>query len=568
MRLSFSLAALACLLSLSLAQSIGAFYTSLGPTVIKLNEQSGNFSYNVYKATGFSDEWPSFAPTFAPVNGTAMAVTGFSSPSAVYGSVFYQTPNNSLCQQIFKCRYASGDCSNYGGFIISSNVTVPVRQGTGLSVALLSTNFGYRVTYEDIHGSVRQLSYSNTTKGVVTYWADGTLVKNGTAGNSSALATTYLPSPNDTVPAEQTIYQVADNKVFSSINKNSTFINQTSSWSQGPTLPTLPDWSLESGKFSTILYNSWTMLFYIDTMRQLQWVWSNDGGQTWQVQPLMEKTTWPLADTPNAPVAATSSVNATDNSASVFYISNGKMIQSVMTNWSWAPSTIVQAPLTSNITDIIESQPDNSRKITIGASTGVSVGLLLVVAIVPWCAKHRKQTLQRAARDDLKSESVDSWKENEFAYQGGKAELDGLPSPRTELDHDPECQLLHQLQLQRMYEATGVVPVELQNGEMKALELDHTLCKYELDASIVCELSATRDEKRGGSDADSMSSERRKGSDSRVSVKEVVKEVKQLPLWSWDILRREKSKQETKAESLDLERGVEKVEVKHTKDSE
>ena len=65
-----------------------------------------------------------------------------------------------------------------------------------------------------------------------------------------------------------------------------------------------------------------------------------------------------------------------------------------------------------------------------------------------------------------------------------------------------------------------------------------------------------------------MSSERRKGSDSRVSVKEVVKEVKQLPLWTWDILRREKSKQETKAESLDLERGVEKVEVKHTKDSE
>ena len=84
MRLSFSLAALACLLSLSVAQSIGAFYTSLGPTVIKLNEKSGNFSYNVYKASGFSDKWPSFAPTFAPVNGTAMAVTGFSSPSAVY----------------------------------------------------------------------------------------------------------------------------------------------------------------------------------------------------------------------------------------------------------------------------------------------------------------------------------------------------------------------------------------------------------------------------------------------------------------------------------------------------
>jgi len=96
MRLSFSLAALACLLSLSLAQSIGAFYTSLGPTVIKLNEKSGNFSYNVYKATGFSDEWPSFAPTFAPVNGTAMAVTGFSSPSAVYVCFSFISCRNQL----------------------------------------------------------------------------------------------------------------------------------------------------------------------------------------------------------------------------------------------------------------------------------------------------------------------------------------------------------------------------------------------------------------------------------------------------------------------------------------
>ncbi|KAK0116429.1 hypothetical protein ONS95_013447 [Cadophora gregata] len=550
MRLSFLLASLACLLSLSVAQSIGAFYTGGGPTVIKLNGNSGNFSYNVYKATGFSDEWSSFAPTFPPVNGTPMAVTGFSSPSAVYGSVFYQTRNNSLSQQLFKCWYSSGDCLNYGGFIISSKVTVPVKQGTGLSVALLSTNFGYRVTYEDIHGSIRQLSYSNTTEGVVTYWNDGALVKNGTTRNSSALATTYLPSVNDTIPAEQTIYQVSDDQILSVTNKNTTFINQTSSWSQGTTLPAMPNWSPESGKFSTILYNSWNMLFYIDTNRQLQWVWSNDGAQTWHAQPLMETSTWPLADTPNAPVAATTSVNASDNSASVFYISNGKMIQSVMTNWSWAPYSIVQAPLPSNITEII-SRPNNSRTITIGASTGVSVGFLIVVAVAAWYIKRRKQALQRAALEYSNSESRDSWKENEFAYQGGKAELSGLPSPRSELDHDPDCKLLHQLQVQRMYEATGIVPAELQNCETKALELDHTHCKYELDASLVCELPAGRDDEKRDSEINSSETQKREGSESHVSVKEG----KELPHWSWDILRRERKKQDSGTESLDLERG-------------
>ncbi|KAH7393564.1 hypothetical protein BKA64DRAFT_746607 [Cadophora sp. MPI-SDFR-AT-0126] len=564
MRLSFLLAASAYLLSLSAAQSIGAFYSSGGPTVIKLDEISGNISYNVYKATGFSDKWSSFAPTIPPVNGTAMAVTGFSSPSAVYGSVFYQTANDSLCQQIFKCRYSSGNCSNYGGFIISSDVTVPVRQGTGLSVALLSSDFGYRVTYEDIHGSVRQLSYSNTTQGDVTYWADGALVKNGTTGKSSALATTYLPSPNDTVPAQQTIYQFTDDQIQSSISKNSTFINQTTSWSQGSAIPALPNWSPESGKFSTILYNSWTMLFYIDTMRQLQWIWSTDGGQTWQVQPLMEPSTWPLADTPNAPVAATTSVNASDNSASVFYISSGKMIQSVMTNWSWSPYTIVQAPVALNITKTAENVPDNSRTITIAASSGVSVGLLVVIAIVALCMKHRKKALQRAAAHDrMNSKSVDSWRASDPSFQGGKAELSGLPSPRSELDHDPECKLLHQLQLQRIHEATGVVPVELQNSDSKIVELDHNFYSYELDASPVSELSAMRDDKLHENDTDSSISEKRKDSDSRVSVKEV----KELPLWSWDILRRERKKQDRKTESLDLESGVNEIEIKHTKDS-
>lgn len=115
--------------------------------------------------------------------------------------------------------------------MVSGNVTLPIRPGTGLGAVLLSADLGYRVTYEDIYGSIRQIGYSNSTKGIVTPWSDGVRTINST-GNGS-LAMTYVGSPNSTTPAQQTIFQVSNDSILSFNDNNVTAMNQSQSWISG-----------------------------------------------------------------------------------------------------------------------------------------------------------------------------------------------------------------------------------------------------------------------------------------------------------------------------------------------
>lgn len=70
-------------ITLSNAQSIASFYSTKGPTVVSLDALSGNFSYNVYAAKGFSS-MKSFAPTVPAKKGTSIACVGYSTNSTVY----------------------------------------------------------------------------------------------------------------------------------------------------------------------------------------------------------------------------------------------------------------------------------------------------------------------------------------------------------------------------------------------------------------------------------------------------------------------------------------------------
>ena len=131
------------------------------------------------------------------------------------GQVFYQSTNASLAFLFFKCSYASGICVNYGEHIISSNVTTPVSPNTSLAAALFSKDIGYRVTYQDIHGSIRQLAYANNTQGIVTNWADGNFTGNLTVPDGGAIATTYV-SPSNVTGIREVLYAVGEGEVKSS----------------------------------------------------------------------------------------------------------------------------------------------------------------------------------------------------------------------------------------------------------------------------------------------------------------------------------------------------------------
>lgn len=338
---------------------------------------------------------------------------------------------------------------------------------------------------------------------------------------------------------------------------------------QDPSISDLPNFDPTNGTFAVVLYRVYIMLVYIDSTRQLQYVRSTDSGLTWQVQPREKATIWPLADEASASISAASSINASDSSMSAFYTSGGQIVQAKMTNAKWDTDyAAVALPLLPS---------KDMKKTTIGASAGAGIALVLLLGSMGWYIRRRRRSALSATSS---GDSLKKWNHTDPGMPNYKAELHNESYQIHELDHDPECMLLHQLQAYRMYEATGVIPVEIEGKICTGgrYELDHTLCKCELDAAPLCELPTfcEKDSERdsdscstlsknssrsGGSTSESKTGSKGKEKEATVSVSEVENTgfslrnaVVQLPMWSWAILRRELD-ENGKGLELDLEKG-------------
>lgn len=111
-----------------------------------------------------------------------------------------------------------------------------------------------------------------------------------------------------------------------------------------------------------------------------------------------------------------------------------------------------------------------------------------------------------------------------------------------ELDHDPECLLLHQLQQVRLHELRAGIPVELQSSEARIFELDGVFCGCELDHDVRYELpSPTCLEKESGVATTNPTREACESSEGGQTEEDSRKE---LPSWSWGVLREEKKEME------------------------
>jgi hypothetical protein len=305
----------------------------------------------------------------------------------------------------------------------------------------------------------------------------------------------------------------------------------------------LPNWNPSNASIATIIDGNSTCIFYIDMAKQLQFLRSDDNGQTWALQPRQPSSSWPLADYPNAQLAASISPNETYNTASIFYQSNGTIVEAKTSNFSdtWSPAVTV-APL---VFPIISSH----KAIKIGASVGSVVAFLLLSGIV-WLRFIRKR--QRDSTIE-KEDSIYDFKRDEKEQPGIviKAELDGEGKTITELDHDPDCQLLHQLATYRQYEVEGEIPVELQNTETIKLELEG-LCKCELDASVRYELESPSFENNEvhilSKTTSGTSTTLSGGSDRKEKGKEMTVTANEIPAWAWQILMSEKGKREREGE--------------------
>ncbi|KAH9207248.1 hypothetical protein DL95DRAFT_468856 [Leptodontidium sp. 2 PMI_412] len=468
------------------AQALGSFYYGKGPGVVAHDPSTGNFLYSVYTNNGFSDIQPLTVKT-KPKNGTAIACSGYYVAQSVYGEVFYQAQNDSIIFLFIKCSFTSGICVNYGERTISVNVTVPVNSKTKLAAALFSQNVGYRVTYQDALGSIRQLAYANSTKGVVTHWGEGNQTGNFTVPDGYGLSTS-IRKPTNVTSQREIVYQVMADGVqpitSKTDNKTMSILDQKT-WFANPRITSFPNFSPSKATLATILYNGWDCIFYIDTNRQLQFMSSADGGTSWSLQPQELPTVWPLADEPNGPIAAATSTNTSDFSAYVYYNSGKKLVQAKIEGSTWQPIAVVESVPTLSSSAPNPSTPNNDRKnataIKAGVGTSAAVIFVIVVGVAVWCLRRKKRPLR--SEIDKPDSIMGEYEPSERGFTG-KAELPGQPANITELDHDPECLLLHQLQLRRLGELRAGIPEELEGRDIERRELDAGLCRYELDGKV------------------------------------------------------------------------------------
>jgi len=129
--------------------------------------------------------------------------------------VYYQTADNSIVQFNLKCSRLNGTCSNFGELYITAKATNQASPNTRLAAVLISKDFGYRVTYEDVNGTLRQFDYAQNSKGVITPWSDGKRIGNATiTSGGHALASTYDNRVNLTTgPVPQTVYHLAGDTI-------------------------------------------------------------------------------------------------------------------------------------------------------------------------------------------------------------------------------------------------------------------------------------------------------------------------------------------------------------------
>ena len=129
--------------------------------------------------------------------------------------MYYQTGDNSIVQLNLRCSRDNGTCVNFGELYITAKAANQPSPNTRLAAVLISKDVGYRITYEDKTGLLRQFDYAQDSKGVITPWSDGKRVGNTTVtGSGHALASTYIYKANLTTdPVPQTVYHLVGDTI-------------------------------------------------------------------------------------------------------------------------------------------------------------------------------------------------------------------------------------------------------------------------------------------------------------------------------------------------------------------
>ncbi|KAK3996650.1 hypothetical protein QBC44DRAFT_136050 [Cladorrhinum sp. PSN332] len=405
-------AVLLLLPTLSRCGSMAAWWTDIGPSFVLQNASTGLLTHSLCHSNNTplypTDPPVAFKTTYAPKNGTSLAATGWYDMTTTWASLFYQNNNDDIVNAVYKCNFATGAYDEIESDVISDRSgTPPPNAQTGLSVALLGQQEGYRVFYHDRARALHTLKFTT-----VENWSYGNPISTSTNRSGLALASMFSGVRNVTVvtPKDaaniETIRLNIDNawhiSTFPTPLKGSNVTNVSNLTSVPYDTSNPPPFSLDAwdGNTKAIGIAIDTVLtrhvFYIGTDRAPHSYAAFVTGLTesgFRAQPDQTTEYWPLADEPNSDFAISSHLGT--STIRLYYLSSGQLIEARYRNGNWDPASRLEVANTTVFSNATGPAEDNglSAGAKAGIGVGVTVGVLLLLAggAAAWILRKKKK---------------------------------------------------------------------------------------------------------------------------------------------------------------------------------
>ncbi|KAK4162699.1 hypothetical protein QBC43DRAFT_75763 [Cladorrhinum sp. PSN259] len=399
--------------TLSRCGSMAAWWTDIGPSFVLQNASTGLLTHSLCHSNNTPlypvDPPVSFKTTYAPKNGTSLAATGWYDLTTTWASLFYQNNNDDIVNAIYKCNFATGTYEEIQSDVISDRSgTPPPNAQTGLSVALLGQQEGYRVFYHDRARALHTLKFTQ-----VENWSYGNPISTSTNRSGLALGSMFSGVRNVTVVTPRDVANIEtirlniDNawhiSTFPTPLRGSNITNVSNLTSLPFDTSSPPPFSLNAwdGNPKAIGIAIDTVLtrhvFYIGTDRAPHSYAAFVTGLTesgFRAQPDQTTEYWPLADEPNADFAIASHLGT--STIRLYYLSGGQLIEAKYRNGNWDPASrlgIANTTVFSNTTGPNTEHNGLSTGAKAGIGVGAAVGALLLLAggAAIWILRKKKK---------------------------------------------------------------------------------------------------------------------------------------------------------------------------------
>jgi len=208
--------------------------------------------------------------------------------------MYYLDVANTIIELVGVCQRTTCTWKNNKGLNGTS-----VSPSSGLAVSLWGSpqgtaDWGMKIFYIDTSSLLSEVSYSKSTK-----WVNGSVIGPKVSPGSS------LAVSSDPGATNFQVYYHSTATVNGAIAQIS-YDNATKKWSSGTTIKTLPLSSPLPSLAAVILPSPLSRrIYFINSTRYIEALSSTDNGVTWVPLPQTANTT-PQADTPGAPIVATS----------------------------------------------------------------------------------------------------------------------------------------------------------------------------------------------------------------------------------------------------------------------